>query len=69
MAAWKVLFILLFACACFALVIATLVVTLALEANQDKWLWFGGLLVASICTSTLFSLYLRREDRLFRTGR
>jgi hypothetical protein len=69
MATWKVLFIMLFAGVCFGLVIATLVVTLALEADQHKWLWFGGLLVASICMSTLFALYLRREDGLFRPGR
>lgn len=63
MSDWKVLFIALFALTCLALVIATIVVPLALTAEDHKWLWFAGLLLASIGMSTLFTLYLRSADR------
>jgi hypothetical protein len=69
MPAWKVPFILMFACVCLALVLATLVVPLALGAADHRWLWFGGLLLASICMGTLFTLFLKREDRNFKLGR
>jgi hypothetical protein len=69
MPAWKVLFIMVFACLCLALGLGTLVVPLALDAEEHRWLWFGGLLLASICMSTLFTLFLIREDRnLMRPG-
>src|SRR5690348_10560014 len=48
MSGWKVLFIMAFACVCFGLVLATLVVPLALTAEEHRWLWFAGLLLASI---------------------
>ena len=51
------------------MVLATLVVPLSLGAEDYRWVWFGGLLVASICMSTLFTLYLRYEDRSFKVGR
>jgi hypothetical protein len=44
----------------------TVVVPLALTAEDHKWLWFAGLLVATICMGTLFTLYLRWEDRTFK---
>ncbi len=69
MSVWKVLFILLFGCTCLGLVLATIVVPLALDAEHYRWLWFGGLLLASICTGALFAFYLQREDRTFKVGR
>jgi hypothetical protein len=69
MPAWKVLFILVFACVCLALVIATLVVPLALDGESYRWLWFSVLFLATICMATLFALYLKREDRTFKLGR
>ncbi len=69
MSSWKVLFIGLFACTCFGLVFATLVVPLALTAEDHWLLWFIGLLLASICMSTLFALFLRYADRSLNVGR
>ena len=66
MPAWKVLFILVLGCACFALAMGTIVVPLALTADDNKWLWFAGLLLATLCTGTLFTLFLIREDRTFK---
>lgn len=63
MPVWKVLFILVFGCICLALALGTIVVPLALDAEEHRWLWFGGLLLASICMGALFALYLVREDR------
>jgi Na+/melibiose symporter-like transporter len=65
MSDWKVLFIAVFGAICLALVIATIVVPLALDANDNKWLWFGGLLLATISMGTLFTIFLRRSDRTF----
>jgi hypothetical protein len=69
MPAWKVLLVLVFALACLALVLATVVVPLTLGPEDHRWLWFGGLLLASLGMGTLFRLYLRREDRLYKVGR
>ncbi len=69
MALWKVLFIALFACTCFGLTMATLVVPLALTDEEHRWIWFAALLVSSIGMGTLFTLYLKYEDRHFRVGR
>jgi len=63
MPAWKVLFIAVFACVCFALGMATVIAPLTLTADQSRWLWFAGLLLGTICSGTLFTLFLRREDR------
>ncbi len=69
MPAWKVLFIGMFACTCLGLVLATLVVPLALTAADHRWLWFIGLLLASMGMSTLFALFLKRADRSLNVGR
>lgn len=69
MSNWKVLFIGVFGCVCFALMFATVVVPLALTQEEHVWLWFTGLLLASICMGTLFKLFLNREDRIFKVGR
>ena len=69
MPVWKVLLVLVFACICLALVVATLLVPLTMDTDQHSWQWFGGLLFASIFMGTLFTLFLRREDRIFKPGR
>jgi len=66
---WKVLFILVFACVCLGLALATIVVPLALTEEEHRWLWFAGLLGGSICMGTLFAIYLKNEDRHFKIGR
>lgn len=62
---WKAAFIVVFGCTCLALVLATVVAPLALTAEDHRWLWFSGLLVASLCMSTLFTLFLRSADRAY----
>ncbi len=69
MAIWKVLLILVFAFACLLLVFATVVIPLALTAEDHRWLWFIGLLLASTCMGALFTLFLKRMDRSFDVGR
>ena len=63
MSDWKVLLVVLFAVVCLALLIATIVVPLALTAEDHKWAWFGGLLFSTLCMGTLFTLFLRSADR------
>lgn len=58
MPAWKVLFIGAFACVCLGLATATFVVPFT-EDGARRWLWMAGLLVATICAGTLFTLFLR----------
>ena len=65
MPAWKVLFVMAFGCVCLALVLGTLLVPLVLTPEENKWLWFGGLLLGSVCAVTLFTLFLRSADRSF----
>jgi hypothetical protein len=64
MPVWKVLLILVFGVACLALATATLCVPISLEDGQYRWVWFGGLLVATVCMGTLFKLFLDRADRI-----
>jgi hypothetical protein len=66
MPAWKVLFIVLMGGICLALALGTIVVPLTLPADENKWLWGGGLFFGTVCMGTLFALYLRREDRTFK---
>jgi O-antigen/teichoic acid export membrane protein len=65
MSDWKVLLIAVLGFICLGLAIATIVVPLALDEKDSKWLWFGGLLVATVGMGTLFTLFLRRSDRTF----
>jgi hypothetical protein len=66
MPAWKVLFIMVFACACLGLALATLVVPMTLTVGGDRWLWLAGLLAATVCMSTLLILFLRRSSGFMR---
>ena len=63
------LFILLFAGVCLLLTMATLVVPLAMNAEDHRWLWFGGLLVTSILMVRMFTLFLKHADRSYKVGR
>jgi hypothetical protein len=58
MPAWKVLLIGALACACFALVAATLLAPMV-ATGGERWLWMGGLLVASACACAVFAVFLR----------
>ena len=62
MATWKVLFIALLALICFGLALATLIVPMTLTAGPERWMWLGGLLLATVVMITLFSLFLRRAS-------
>lgn len=64
MSPWKVLVIMAFGCVCLGLGLATVVVPLAVD--ESKWLWFGGLLFATVCMGSLFAIFLNRADRTFR---
>jgi hypothetical protein len=68
MPVWKILLVLVLAVTCLALALATLVLPLALGPEDNKWLWFAGSLVATICMSTLFVLFLRKADETFGRG-
>ena len=61
MPAWKVLFIGVFACVCLGLATATFAAPFVEEGSQ-RWLWMGGLFVATICAGTLFTLFLRHAS-------
>jgi hypothetical protein len=65
MSAWKVLFILVFGLVCLGLTLATLIVPWSVVESGYRWLWFGGLLFATVCMGTLFTLYLQSADRAF----
>src|SRR4051812_48906290 len=62
---WKVLFIAVFGCVCLGLALGTIVIPLALDAEDYRWLWFSGFLVGSICMGSLFALFLKHQDRSF----
>jgi hypothetical protein len=61
MPAWKVMFIGAFACVCLALALATLLVPISHEGG-DRWVWTGGLLVATLLAGGLFTLFLRHAS-------
>jgi hypothetical protein len=58
MPAWKVLFIGLLATVCFTLAMSTLLAPMVHEGNQ-RWVWMGGSLVATVCATLVFSMFLR----------
>jgi hypothetical protein len=61
MPAWKVLLIGAFACLCMGLATATFVIPFTEEGNQ-RWLWMGGLFVATLAAGGLFTLFLRKAS-------
>ena len=58
MPAWKVLLICLLACVCLALAMATVAVPIAQE-GQTRWMWFGGLIAATLFAGALLTLFMR----------
>ena len=58
MPAWKVLVIGLLACVCFAFAMSTLLAPMVHVGNQ-RWVWMGGSLVATVCATFVFSMFLR----------
>jgi hypothetical protein len=63
MPAWKVLFVVTFGCVCLALALSTIIVPMTVVQTGDRWLWLAGLLAATVCMVTLFTLFLRWSDR------
>jgi uncharacterized membrane protein YozB (DUF420 family) len=66
MPAWKVLIVAVLACACLGLAFATLIVPMTMTTGGDRWLWFGGLFVATAFLGMLFVLFLRRASAAMR---
>jgi hypothetical protein len=68
MPTWKVLFIMLFGFVCLGLALATVIVPLSMVDSGYRWVWLAGLLLGTLCMSTLFALYLRSADRASANG-
>jgi hypothetical protein len=62
MPAWKVLLIGLLATVCFAFGLSTLLAPMVHNGN-DRWVWMGGSLVATICMVWVFSIVLRYASK------
>ena len=63
MPAWKVLFIMAFACVCFGLALSTVIVPFSIVEPEHRWPWLAGLLCGTVCSGTLFTLFLQSADR------
>ncbi len=61
MPTWKVLFIGLLAAVCFTFAMSTLLAPMVHEGDQ-RWVWMGGSLVATICATWVFALFLRHAS-------
>lgn len=64
MAAWKTLVVMLFAVICLGLALATIIVPLTITTDE-RWIWLGGLLAGTLIMGTLFTLFLRAQDRKY----
>lgn len=62
MSAWKVLLIVVLACASLGLTVATIAIPIA-QTGADRWSWLGGLLAATAVTGTLLVLFLRHAGK------
>lgn len=62
MPAWKVLFVGLLATICFTFAMSTLLAPMVHNGNQ-RWVWMGGSLVATVCATCVFSVFLRYATR------
>src|SRR5207237_9260314 len=63
MPAWKVLFIVAFAFVCLGLALSTVIVPFSIVESEQKWPWLAGLLFGTVCSGTLFTLFLQSADR------
>ena len=62
MSAWKVLLIVVLACASLGLAMATVAIPIA-QTGGDRWTWLAGLLAGTVATSTLLALFLRHVGK------
>jgi hypothetical protein len=62
MPAWKVLLIGLLACVCFTFGLSTLLAPMIHDGNQ-RWVWMGGSLAATVGAVWVFSIVLRYASR------
>ncbi|MBN9119773.1 MAG: hypothetical protein J0I06_11550 [Planctomycetes bacterium] len=58
MPAWKVLLIGLLTAVCFGLAMSTLLAPMVHQGN-DRWVWMGGSLVATVLATGVLSIVLR----------
>jgi hypothetical protein len=58
MPAWKVLIIGVFGCISLALMMATILIPMD-KSGSDRWIWLGGLLVATLVVGALFARFLK----------
>ncbi len=65
MPAWKVAVVALFGLLCLALGWGTLIVAISFSVEEHKWLWFSGLLFATLLMTTLFVLFMKVADRSY----
>lgn len=61
MPAWKVLFIGLLACVCFAFGLSTLLAPM-IHIGNDRWVWMGSSLAATLVAVWVFSIVLRHAS-------
>jgi hypothetical protein len=61
MPVWKVLLVGLFAVVCMSLATAAIIVPFGFEGNE-RWLWLGGLILATLVVGVLFALFLRHAS-------
>jgi len=61
MPAWKVLFIGLLGCVCFVFALSTLLAPMV-HAGNDRWVWMGGSLAATLAATWVFSIVLRHAS-------
>ena len=66
MATWKVFVVAAFALASFVLVLGTFAILVSLPAEDGKWAWFAGSLVASVVVCSLFVMFLKHSDSTFK---
>ena len=62
MSAWKVLLIVVLACASLGLAMATVAIPIA-QTGNDRWVWLGGLLSGTVVSGTLLALFLRHAGK------
>jgi hypothetical protein len=66
---WKVLFVGVFGVMCFARVGGMSIVLISLNAADNKWWWFTGLLLGSVIMSLMFMMFLKHADSTFERRR
>ena len=62
MSGWKVLIILFLGCVSLGLAMATIAIPIAQDGAQ-KWIWGLGLLIATLGSGAVLTLYLRLAGR------